>query len=37
MDVEKSDYYRLQHLYKYGGIYSDFDNIIDHPCLMKAL
>lgn len=27
----------MQHLYEYGGIYSDFDNIIDYPCLMKLL
>lgn len=37
MDVEKSDYYRLQYLYEYGGIYSDLDNIIDYPCLMTLL
>lgn len=37
LNIEKSDYYRLQHLYEYGGIYSDFDNIIDYPCLMKLL
>ena len=37
MDIEKSDYYRLQHLYDYGGIYSDFDNVIDYECLMKLL
>ena len=37
MDIEKSDYYRLQYLYEYGGIYSDFDNIIDYPCLMSLL
>ncbi len=37
MEIEKSDYYRLQYLYDYGGIYSDFDNIINYPCLMKML
>ncbi len=37
MDIEKSDYYRLQYLYEHGGIYSDFDNIIDYPCLMKLI
>lgn len=37
MDIEKSDYYRLQYLYDHGGIYSDFDNIIDYDCLMKLL
>ncbi len=37
MDIEKSDYYRLQHLYNYGGIYSDLDNVIDYECLMKLL
>jgi mannosyltransferase OCH1-like enzyme len=30
MDIEKSDYYRLQYLYEHGGIYSDFDNTIDY-------
>ncbi len=37
MDIEKSDYYRLWHLYEHGGIYSDFDNTIDYPCLTKLL
>lgn len=37
MDIEKSDYYRLQYLYEYGGIYSDLDNVIDYPCLMNLL
>lgn len=37
MDVEKSDYYRLQYLYEHGGIYSDFDNVINYPCLMELL
>ena len=37
MDIEKSDYYRLQYLYEYGGIYSDLDNIIDYACLMNLL
>jgi mannosyltransferase OCH1-like enzyme len=37
LDIEKSDYYRLQHLYEYGGIYSDFDNVINYKCLMKFI
>ncbi len=37
MDIERLDYYKLQYIYDYGGIYSDFDNIIDYPCLMKML
>lgn len=37
MDIEKSDYYRLWYLYEHGGIYSDFDNTIDYPCLIKLL
>jgi mannosyltransferase OCH1-like enzyme len=24
-------------LYEHGGIYSDFDNIIDYPCLLDLL
>jgi hypothetical protein len=27
----------LYYLYKHGGIYSDFDNTIDYPCLIKLL
>ena len=37
LDIEKSDYYRLQFLYDNGGIYSDFDNIIKYDCLMNLL
>lgn len=33
-DIQKADLYRLQYL-KNGGIYSDFDNIINYTCLMK--
>lgn len=37
MDIEKSDYYRLQYLYENGGIYSDLDNVINYDCLMKLV
>ena len=37
MNIEKADYYRLKYLFEHGGIYSDFDNIIDYPCLMNLL
>ena len=33
LDVEMSDYYRLQVLYEKGGLYLDFDSYIDEKCL----
>jgi mannosyltransferase OCH1-like enzyme len=37
MNIEKADYYRLYALYEYGGIYSDFDNVIDYECIISLV
>ena len=35
--VEKADILRVLYLQKYGGIYSDFDNILNYTCLMEMV
>lgn len=31
---KRADAFRLRYIWKYGGIYSDLDNIINYQCLM---
>ncbi len=34
---KRSDAFKLAYIWKYGGIYSDFDYVINYQCLMMKL